>query len=187
MRNLPGVKVVAPSDAYDAKGLLIAAIRDRDPVVYLDYGEVKGGDQPDVPDEAYEVPLGKAVGPAAGQGPDDRGVGAGDGGREAGAAGHRQGRHQRRIHRSPHDQAARRGHPGGVGAQDQAPAGRRARALHGGFGSHVIAEIVQAVPGVRVKKMAFPDAPGPGAADMMAWLRPDAPKILDAAIQMMRA
>ena len=59
--QLPGVKVVAPSDAYDAKGLMIAAIRDPDPVVYLDYGEVKGGDQPDVPDEAYEVPLGKAV------------------------------------------------------------------------------------------------------------------------------
>jgi hypothetical protein len=42
------------------------------------------------------------------------------------------------------------------------------------------------VPGVRVKKIAFPDVPGPGAAEMMTWLRPDAPKIVDAARQMMR-
>ena len=58
--QLPGTKVVAPSNAYDAKGLLITAVRDPDPVIYLDYGEVKSGEQPDVPDEAYEVPLGKA-------------------------------------------------------------------------------------------------------------------------------
>src|SRR5262249_43399135 len=54
------------------------------------------------------------------------------------------------------------------------------------YGSHVIAEVVQAVPGVKVRKIAFPDVPGPGAAGMMAWLRPDAPKILDAAAQIMR-
>src|SRR6266850_669600 len=36
--QLPGIKVVAPSNAYDAKGLLITALRDPDPVVYLDYG-----------------------------------------------------------------------------------------------------------------------------------------------------
>ena len=40
--QLPGVKVVAPSNAYDAKGLLIAAIRDPDPVVYLDYSRSEG-------------------------------------------------------------------------------------------------------------------------------------------------
>jgi acetoin:2,6-dichlorophenolindophenol oxidoreductase subunit beta len=59
--NLPGVKVVVPSNAYDAKGLLIAAIRDPDPVIYFDYPEVKSGEQPDVPDDAYEVPIAKAV------------------------------------------------------------------------------------------------------------------------------
>ena len=37
-------------NAYDAKGLMITAIRDPDPVVYVDYGEVKSGAQPDVPD-----------------------------------------------------------------------------------------------------------------------------------------
>jgi pyruvate/2-oxoglutarate/acetoin dehydrogenase E1 component len=56
-----------------------------------------------------------------------------------------------------------------------------------GYGSHVLAEVAQAVPGAKVKKLAFPDVPGPGAAGMMGWLRPDAPKIVDAAVQMMRA
>jgi len=56
----PGLKVVAPSTAQDAKGLLSAAIRDPNPVVYLEhkhlYRRVKG----DVPEGRYEVPLGKA-------------------------------------------------------------------------------------------------------------------------------
>ena len=56
-----------------------------------------------------------------------------------------------------------------------------------GFGSHVIAEVVQEVPGVKARKLAFPDVPGPGAGVMMSWLRPDAPKIVDAAVQLMKA
>jgi pyruvate/2-oxoglutarate/acetoin dehydrogenase E1 component len=55
----PGLKVVAPSTAQDAKGLLSAAIRDPNPVVYLEhkhlYRRVKG----DVPEGRYQVPLGK--------------------------------------------------------------------------------------------------------------------------------
>src|SRR5690242_21501614 len=55
----PGLKVVAPSTAQDAKGLLSAAIRDPNPVVYLEhkhlYRRVKG----DVPEGRYEVPLGR--------------------------------------------------------------------------------------------------------------------------------
>lgn len=58
--HTPGIKVVVPSNPYDAKGLLISAIRDDDPVLFLEpkrlYRSVKG----EVPDEAYTVPLGKA-------------------------------------------------------------------------------------------------------------------------------
>ncbi len=58
--NVPGLKIVAPSTAYDAKGLLKAAIRDNDPVIYCEhkylYRRIKG----DVPKEDYVVPIGKA-------------------------------------------------------------------------------------------------------------------------------
>ena len=40
-----------------------------------------------------------------------------------------------------------------------------------GFGAHVVAEVVQLVRGVKVRRLAFPDVPGPGSAEMMTWLR----------------
>ena len=57
--HFPGLKGVAPSDAYTAKGLLAAAIRDDDPVVFFEH---KGlyGEKGAVPEEAYILPLGKA-------------------------------------------------------------------------------------------------------------------------------
>lgn len=58
--NVPGLKVVAPYDAADAKGLLKAAIRDPNPIVFLEH-ELLYGDMHDVPDvEDYLVPIGKA-------------------------------------------------------------------------------------------------------------------------------
>lgn len=57
--NSPGIKAVAPSTPYDAKGLLKAAIRDNDPVIFIEYSPLyqKTGD---VPEEDYIVPIGKA-------------------------------------------------------------------------------------------------------------------------------
>lgn len=183
--QLPGIKVVAPSNAYDAKGLLIAAIRDPDPVVYLDYGDVKSGEQPDVPDEAYEVPLGKA---------------------EV----RQKGTDLTIVAWAPASVDVKRALPDiakkGISVEYIDPrtlkpldvdtlvaSVKKTKRLlvveHGhytcGFGSHVIAEVVQAVPNVRARKLSFPDVPGPASGVMMAWLRPDAPKIIDAAIQMM--
>lgn len=58
--HTPGLKVVIPSNPYDAKGLLISAIRDEDPVIFMEpkrlYRSVKG----EVPDTDYTVPIGKA-------------------------------------------------------------------------------------------------------------------------------
>jgi acetoin:2,6-dichlorophenolindophenol oxidoreductase subunit beta len=55
--NVAGLKVVMPSTPYDAKGLMIAAVRDDDPVVYFQ-DAVLGGTRGPVPEEAYEVPIG---------------------------------------------------------------------------------------------------------------------------------
>jgi acetoin:2,6-dichlorophenolindophenol oxidoreductase subunit beta len=56
---VPGLKVVVPSNAYDAKGLLIAAIRDNDPVVFFEH-KVLYPIEADVPEESYVIPLGEA-------------------------------------------------------------------------------------------------------------------------------
>ena len=185
--NLPGIKVVCPSNAYDAKGLLVSAIRDPDPVVYMNYPEVRGGAQPNVPDEAYEVPFGEAAIRQAGS---DVTI----------------------VAWAPATVDVARALPqlaeAGISAEfidprslkplDVETLARSARKTgrmlvvdHGhdtnGFGSHVIAEVVQEVPGTITRKIAFPDVPGPGSGEMMSWLRPDAPKIVDAAKQLMRA
>jgi 2-oxoisovalerate dehydrogenase E1 component beta subunit len=57
----PGLKVVVPSNPYDAKGLLIASIRDPDPVVFMEPKKIYRAEKRDVPEGAYEVPLGKAA------------------------------------------------------------------------------------------------------------------------------
>lgn len=156
------------------------------PVVYFDYPEVKAGDQPDVPGDAYEVLLGKA-------------------------AVRQEGTDLTIVAWAPATVDVRQALPdiakAGISAEVIDPrtlkpldvatieeSVRKTRRLlvveHGyytaSFGSHIIAEVAQSVAGARMRKIAFPDASGPGAAGMMAWLRPDAPKILDAAIQLAR-
>src|SRR5690606_33341925 len=142
---------------------------------------IRSGQQPDVPDEAYEVPLGEA-------------------------AVRQEGRDLTIIAWAPATAEVNEALPeiarAGISAEfidprslkplDLETLARSARKTgrvlvvdHGyytnGFGQHVIAEIAQEVPGVKVRRIAFPDVPGPGAAAMMSWLRPDAPKIVDAA------
>jgi pyruvate/2-oxoglutarate/acetoin dehydrogenase E1 component len=58
--HCPGVKVVMPSTPYDAKGLLVAAIRDEDPVVFIEHKSIYNAEGP-CPEEAYTVPIGEAV------------------------------------------------------------------------------------------------------------------------------
>ena len=160
--NLPGIKVVVPSNAYDAKGLLIAAIRNPDPVVYFDYPEVKSGEQPDVPDDAYEVPLGKA-------------------------AVRQPGKDITLVAWAPATVEVKQALPliakDGISVEYIDPrtlkpldvdtlvaSVKKTKRLlvveHGhytnSYGSHVIAEVVQAVPGAKARKIAFPDVPGPG-------------------------
>lgn len=57
--SAPGLKVVVPSNAYDAKGLLLASIRDDDPVIFCEH-KLLYDTQAEVPDEPYTIPLGTA-------------------------------------------------------------------------------------------------------------------------------
>lgn len=60
LAQTPGLKVVVPSNPYDAKGLLISAIRDNDPVFFLEHLKLYFSQKADVPEGDYTVPLGKA-------------------------------------------------------------------------------------------------------------------------------
>ena len=57
--NCPGLKVIVPSNPYDAKGLLKAAIRDNDPVIFME-SEQMYGDKGEVPEDEYILPIGVA-------------------------------------------------------------------------------------------------------------------------------
>jgi pyruvate dehydrogenase E1 component beta subunit len=56
----PGLKVVIPSNPYDAKGLLLSAVQDDDPIVFLEHMKLYRSFRQEVPDEAYTIPIGKA-------------------------------------------------------------------------------------------------------------------------------
>ena len=60
MAHVPGLKVVIPSCPYDTKGLLISAIRDPDPVIFLEPMRVYRAIKEEVPDKEYTIPIGRA-------------------------------------------------------------------------------------------------------------------------------
>lgn len=184
--NIPGLKIVCPSNAYDAAGLMTAAIRDPDPVMFFDYREVAAGMQPDVPDETYEVPIGPAV--VRQEGTDLTLVSFAPATVDVGKA-------------LPDIEAE------GISVEYIDPrtlkpldvdtittsvekTGKMLVVEHGywtnGFSAHIVAEVAQVVDGAILRRITFPDAAGPASGDMIAWMRPDAPKILEA-VKMMAA
>ncbi len=60
LAHIPGLKVVIPATPYDAKGLLSSAIRDDDPVVFMEPKRVYRAIKQEVPEESYQIPLGRA-------------------------------------------------------------------------------------------------------------------------------
>lgn len=58
--HIPGLKVVIPSTPYDAKGLLTAAINSNDPVIFMEPKRIYRSGRQEVPEEEYEIPIGKA-------------------------------------------------------------------------------------------------------------------------------
>jgi pyruvate/2-oxoglutarate/acetoin dehydrogenase E1 component len=178
--SIPGIKVVVPSNPYDAKGLMTAALNDPDPVIIFHYPAIDGN-QTDVPDESYVVPIGEAA--IRQEGTDLTLVGYGPAAVE--------------INRALADIAA-----AGISAEVIDPrtikpmpiqaiidsvrkTGRLLVVDHGhetlGTASEIIARVAMAVPGARLARSTFPDAPPPGAREMISWMTPDAPKIVEAA------
>ncbi len=183
--NIPGLKIVIPSDAYQAAGLMSAAIHDPDPVIFYDYPEVASGEQPDVPDQAYDIEIGKAN--VVQQGKDitlaawaPATVDVKKALPELQKAGISVEYIDVRTIK-PLDEATI--------AASLKKTGRLLVVEHGywtnGFSANVVATAAQAVPGAKVARITFPDAAGPAATEMINWLRPDAPKIIDAVKKMM--
>ena len=117
----PGLKVVAPATADDAKGLLVSAIRDPNPVMFLEhkhlYRRVKG----EVPEGEHTVPIGEARIAREGERADDRRLRLH---RPARRAGRRRARRRRRDRRPAHALSARPRHAARQRPQDRQGAGR---------------------------------------------------------------
>ncbi len=185
--SIPGLKIVAPSNAYDAAGLMTAAIRDPDPVLFCDYSEVASGEQPDVPDQPYEVPIGQA-------------------------AVRQEGKDITLIAWAPATVDANKAlvdlNKSGISvefidlrtikpldedtiAASVKKTGKLLVVDHGywtnGYSANVVAVAAQRVPGAKVARITFPDAAGPASREMIGWLRPDAPKIIDAVTKMVKS
>jgi pyruvate dehydrogenase E1 component beta subunit len=181
--GIPGIKVVVPANPFDAKGLMTAALRDMDPVIFFHYGAINSVSI-DVPDEDYVVPIGEAA--IRQEGTDLTIVGYGPAAIE--------------INNAIPELAA-----SGISAEIIDPrsikplpieainasvrkTGRLLVVDHGhetlGTASETIARVATAVPGAQPARTTFPDAPPPGAAEMISWMTPDAPKIVDAARKM---
>lgn len=181
----PGLKVVCPSTGYDAKGLMVSALREGTPVMIWLYTLVQTGEE-DIPDENYTVPIGKAK--VVQEGKDITLVAWAPTTVEVRKALPELAKagisveyiDPRTI--KPFDTAtlaASVKKTGRLLVVDQAP-------YTNSFSSHVLAEAGQAVRGALLKKITFPDAPGPGATEMITWMTPDAPKIIDAVKQMVK-
>jgi acetoin:2,6-dichlorophenolindophenol oxidoreductase subunit beta len=181
---LPGLKVVVPADPYEIKGLMAAAIRDPDPVVFFHYGAANAI-QVDVPDEEYVVKIGEA-------------------------RTYQEGKDVTIVGNTPAIQEIVKAIPGlkeaGVSAEIIDPrtvqplpidtiinsvkkTGRLIAVDHGHQtlcgATEIIARVAMAVPGTKLIRLAFPDAPAPAAREMITWMTPDAPKIVAAAKKIM--
>ena len=183
--RLAGLKVVIPSNPYDAKGLMIAAIRDVDPVVFCHYSMPASG--PEVPDEPYTVAIGQAA--VRKEGKDITILGYAPQTVEIAKAVEelqRDGISAEFI--DPRTLAPLEGVMEPIIASVK-KTGRLLTADEGSYSfsncSEIVARVAEAVPGVRVKRLAFPDAPAPGAPEMINYMKVDSAKIAAAARKML--
>jgi len=178
--HIPGVRTVIPSTPYDAKGMMVAALRSPDPVVYLYPAGLRMLSE-EVPDEQYEVSLDTAA--VRMEGSDLTIVGSGGGMPDV-------------------LEAARRLTDEGMSVEvidlrvlkqmdtetlvKSVAKTKRLLAVDQtyytlGPAAEVVARCAENVQGARFKRLAFPDAPPPASPEMFNWMRPDADRIVAAA------
>jgi len=184
--RLAGLKVVIPSNPYDAKGLMISAIRDVDPVVFCQYSVPASG--PEVPDEPYTVAIGQAA--VRTEGKDITIVGYAPQTVEiAKAVGELSQRGISAEFIDPRTLAPLEQVMETIVASVK-KTGRLLTSDDGSYsfcnGAEIIARAAEAVPGAKFKRLAFPDAPPPGAPEMINYMRVSAADIVAAAEKMVR-
>ncbi|MHC4398135.1 MAG: alpha-ketoacid dehydrogenase subunit beta [Planctomycetota bacterium] len=185
--RLVGLKVVIPSNPYDAKGLMISAIRDMDPVVFCQYPVPASG--PEAPDEPYTVPIGQAA--VRTEGKDITIVGYAPQTAEIARAVGELGKDGIRAEFiDPRTLAPLEGVMETI-VESVKKTGRLLTSDEGSYSfsncAEIVARVAEAVPGVQVKRLAFPDAPAPGAAEMIDYMKVDAGHIAAAARKMLAA
>ncbi len=185
--RLAGLKVVIPSNPYDAKGLMISAIRDVDPVVFCHYPVPASG--PEVPDEPYTVPIGQATVRAEGE--DVTIVGYAPQTAEIAKAVEELKRDGISAEFIDPRTLAPLGEVMETIVKSVKKTGRLLTSDEGSYSfsncAEIIARVAEAVPGVHVKRLAFPDAPAPGAPEMIDYMKVDAAKIAMAARKLVAA
>ncbi|MCW3783268.1 alpha-ketoacid dehydrogenase subunit beta [Defluviimonas salinarum] len=178
--HIPGVRTVIPSTPYDAKGMMHAALRSPDPVVYLYPAGLRTLTE-EVPDEPYEVPLDKAA--VRIEGSDLTIVSSGGG-----------------MPGVLEAAEVLKGEGMGVEVIDlrvlkemdtetlvtSVAKTKRLLTVDQSYytlapGAEVVARCAENVEGARFKRVAFPDAPPPASPEMFLWMRPNAEGIAGAA------
>lgn len=181
--HIPGVRTVIPSTPYDAKGMMHAALRSPDPVVYLYPAGLRMLSE-EVPDEPYEVPLDKAA--VRQEGTDLTIVGSGGGmpdvleaAKRLGEAGMSVEVIDLRVLKQMDTETL----------VTSVAKTKRLLAVDQtyytlGPAAEVVARCAENVDGAKFRRIAFPDAPPPASPEMFTWMRPDATRIFDAAKKM---
>jgi pyruvate dehydrogenase E1 component beta subunit len=178
--HIPGVKTVIPSTPYDAKGMMVSALRDRNPVVYL-YPAALRELIEEVPDDQYTVPLDKAAVRTTGS--DLTIVSSGAGMPDVLDAADRLQKEGLNVEAidlrslKPMDTET---------IVKSAQKTKRLLTFDQSYytlcpGAEVIARVAENVNGVRYKRVAFPDAPPPASPEMFLWMKPNADHIIAAA------
>jgi pyruvate/2-oxoglutarate/acetoin dehydrogenase E1 component len=168
--HAPGLKTVFPTTAYDAKGLMISAMRSPDPVIYLQDGGFRP-DPDEVPDEMYEVPIGKAAVRSVGR--DITIVSSGNGMPQVMEALPRLQKEGLSVEVID----LRTLHPLDTETlvKSVSKTGRLLTVDQSKYtlcpGAEVIARCAEAVPGAKFKRIAYPDAPAAAAPEMVNWAR----------------